>query len=230
LQYTPLIPTEPPLAGCIEALFVLDDYCPEHPREHIVPDDAPSSVRGAVSRLLESPRDVAIADLVDDESDVSHRHLVDLFKRHVGPTPKRLQRILRFHGVFGKIQAAEAVDWAQLSRDLGYAGQSHFVRDFVAFSGFRYGDAAGALAEARELLRDGAGSFDREARMLSARALARLDRPEEALEEAALLRFARRNWTDNACGNARRPHTSSRRSARPGNGARHGGVSVGCSW
>jgi len=257
MQYTPFIPSEPPLHGRVDTLFILDDYEPEHPRERIVPDgtvnliieldgrerfvfdnrtgeplhscrgswisgvhtnyltigdtsagstlavtqfslgrarallhqdlseindrvapatellgnsvvrlrdqllaagsagerlaildsywtqrfdptlDAPAVVQDAVNRLKLSPGEINITQLVDDHREISHRHFVALFKRHIGPTPKRLQRILRFAKVFEHIQAEEGVDWAQTSLELGYSDQAHFVREFVEFSGFR---------------------------------------------------------------------------------------------
>ena len=98
--------------------------------------EAPAAIVDAVGALRADPGATSI-DHLCDQVDVSRKHLGALFKRHVGPTPKRFQRILRFHRVFAQLQQQQSIDWATLSLDLGYADQAHFVRDFVRFSGLR---------------------------------------------------------------------------------------------
>ncbi|ANM29632.1 hypothetical protein ABI59_08645 [Acidobacteria bacterium Mor1] len=96
----------------------------------------PEAAATAVATLVESPAEVSIADLAHHAA-VSPKHLLTLFRRHVGPTPKQLQRILRFYRVFERLQAGQVQDWAELSLELGYADQSHFIREFTRFSGYR---------------------------------------------------------------------------------------------
>jgi len=66
----------------------------------------------------------------------TQKHLIDQFKRFVGPTPKYLQRILRFTAVLEKVQAGRPVRWADLAAECGFSDQPHFVREFSRFSGF----------------------------------------------------------------------------------------------
>lgn len=66
----------------------------------------------------------------------TQKHLIDQFKRFVGPTPKYLQRILRFNTVLDKVGADEPVRWADVAAECGFSDQSHFVREFSRFSGF----------------------------------------------------------------------------------------------
>jgi AraC-like DNA-binding protein len=47
----------------------------------------------------------------------------------------RLARTYRFAKVVGSLDAAAAVDWADLAFRAGYSDQSHFVRDFRTFTG-----------------------------------------------------------------------------------------------
>lgn len=98
--------------------------------------EAPPGALAACSTLLRDPAHFCVTTAAS-ESGVSHKHLVDLFKRHVGPTPKVMQRILRFAQVFERLSAREPVAWADLAVELGYSDQSHFVREFQAFSGYR---------------------------------------------------------------------------------------------
>ena len=99
--------------------------------------EPPRVLRQASTRLLENPGEVRLTRLVDEDGSVSYKHFLELFKRHFGPNPKTMQRILRFAGAFEALQAEEGVDWASLSLELGYSDQAHFIRDFRAFSGYR---------------------------------------------------------------------------------------------
>lgn len=67
----------------------------------------------------------------------TQKHLIDQFKRYVGPTPKYLQRILRFNAVVQQLQAKESVVWADLAVSCGFSDQSHFVREYRLFSGYQ---------------------------------------------------------------------------------------------
>ncbi len=99
--------------------------------------EAPPVIRFVMKHLLATPGTVRFTDLVAEEGSVSYRRFLELFRRHVGPTPKRMQRILRFYQVFERLQSQSSVDWAGLSLELGYADQAHFIREFRAFSGYR---------------------------------------------------------------------------------------------
>lgn len=68
---------------------------------------------------------------------VSQKHLITLFSRQVGLTPKALGRIYRFQKVIAALENNKAIDWLQMSTDCGYYDQAHFIRDFYAFSGIR---------------------------------------------------------------------------------------------
>lgn len=93
-------------------------------------------VAAAVAAIAADPTVTTVRDLVA-RIGVSRKHLATLFSRHVGPSPKMLQRILRFAAAVQRIQQAQTVDWAALSTDCGYFDQSHFIRDFRAFSGYK---------------------------------------------------------------------------------------------
>lgn len=105
---------------------------------------------------LFSPAGLRIADVVD-EVGYSQRHVLGLFRRWVGLSPKQYSRIRRFQGVLGAVSSAagpdyalgrrEALaepDWADLAAAHGYFDQSHLVRDFRQFSGLTPGGYCGA--------------------------------------------------------------------------------------
>lgn len=98
---------------------------------------APAPLARAIERLVASPSGARIAELAAEQAGVSARHFIELFRHHVGTTPKVLQRVLRFHRIFEALQRAEPVSWAALSAELGYADQSHLHHEFRLFSGYR---------------------------------------------------------------------------------------------
>ena len=65
----------------------------------------------------------------------SHKHLIDLFHRHVGVGPKMLGRILRFQRVLAALERPAPVDWADLAYASGYADQAHLCGEFRALAG-----------------------------------------------------------------------------------------------
>lgn len=70
---------------------------------------------------------------------VTQKHLITLFGRQVGLTPKALARIFRFQKVIAELEKTQKLDWMQVAVDCGYYDQAHFIKDFYAFSGIRPG-------------------------------------------------------------------------------------------
>ncbi len=65
---------------------------------------------------------------------VGERQLERLFKKYVGLSPKYYARIIRFNYIFSLIKAGES-SWAEIVYQSGYYDQSHFIRNFKAFTG-----------------------------------------------------------------------------------------------
>jgi AraC-like DNA-binding protein len=83
---------------------------------------------------------------------LSHRRLVELFTAEVGITPKRYGRVRRFQHAAASRQRFP--DWSMLAVQCGYFDQSHLIRDFIAFSGFRpteFADHSSPLAKENHL-------------------------------------------------------------------------------
>ncbi len=105
--------------------------------QHDAEFNPPQIILDAIALLTQDPTNVALTEFVAGRGDVSYKHFVNLFKAYVGPAPKVFQRILRLAAVFPRLQAEAAVDWAELSLELGYSDQSHFIREFHKFAGYR---------------------------------------------------------------------------------------------
>jgi len=66
---------------------------------------------------------------------LSQRRFIQIFKDEVGMTPKLFSRIQRFQQTRTFIQQNPFPDWTTLALDFGYFDQSHFIREFLEFSG-----------------------------------------------------------------------------------------------
>jgi AraC-like DNA-binding protein len=60
----------------------------------------------------------------------SPRSLHRLLETHVGVGTKWLVRRARVQSAAERVARGEHVDWAELAHELGYADQSHFIREF----------------------------------------------------------------------------------------------------
>jgi AraC-like DNA-binding protein len=122
----------------------------------------PSALFQSWRMLRASPNHLDLARL-PAEFGCSRRHLIALFHRHVGMSPKTIARIRRFNLAVDAINrigrrspvsypegkpyldfqaagtvrtvATTAIPWAGLALDCGYYDQSHFINEFRSFSG-----------------------------------------------------------------------------------------------
>ena len=104
---------------------------------------------------LFAPAGIRISDVVE-EVGYSQRHVLGLFRRWVGLSPKQYSRIRRFQQVLGSVTRAAAPpvssdpltapplvaepDWADLAVAHGYFDQSHLIHEFRRFSGLTPSD------------------------------------------------------------------------------------------
>lgn len=72
---------------------------------------------------------------VSEQVSLSQRQFIQVFREEVGLTPKLFCRIRRFQQVVRLIGRAQRIEWADLALGCGYFDQTHFIRDFRAFSG-----------------------------------------------------------------------------------------------
>jgi AraC-like DNA-binding protein len=91
-------------------------------------------VSWAWERLLATAGAVPIGRIAD-EVGWSHRHLIARFRQQVGLGPKTAARLVRFDGVWRRIDQRRPLDWGRVAADAGYADQAHLVRDFRQFTG-----------------------------------------------------------------------------------------------
>ncbi|WEK18469.1 MAG: helix-turn-helix domain-containing protein [Candidatus Pedobacter colombiensis] len=65
---------------------------------------------------------------------VGERQLERLFKKYIGLSPKYYARIIQFNYIFQLIKLKKS-SWTEIVFQSGYYDQSHFIRNFKAFTG-----------------------------------------------------------------------------------------------
>lgn len=91
-------------------------------------------VQNAITEITQHHGALSIGEL-SDHIGVSQNYLGMQFKRMVGVPPKELARLARFDHVLHSIDVTKPVDWTFIAHEAHYYDQSHFNKDFVAFTG-----------------------------------------------------------------------------------------------
>lgn len=120
----------------------------ERGRDRLVVDPA---VRHLASRLGSG----RVRDLIE-ATGYSERQVLNLFRKHVGISPKQFARVQRFRRLLCSLGGAEdpwlgsgpllPQDWAGLAAAHGYADQSHLSHEFRALAGITPGAYAAAYS------------------------------------------------------------------------------------
>jgi len=105
----------------------------------------------AWQRLVATGGAVPIGQLAS-EVGWSHKHLLARFRRQVGLRPKTAARLIRFDGVWRRLDQDRPLDWGRVAAEVGYADQAHLAREFRQFTGTT---PTGFLAQARPADGDG---------------------------------------------------------------------------
>lgn len=66
---------------------------------------------------------------------VSRKHLSELSKRYLGMSTKRYMRLARYRAAANLLSEPGGHDFAQVAHETGFVDQSHFINEFVRFTG-----------------------------------------------------------------------------------------------
>lgn len=91
-------------------------------------------INSSVEKILSSNGLIAVNEICN-EVGCSERQLERLFKRYVGLSPKLYSRIVRFAYIFQHVSGSKKMNGSELGNASGYYDQSHFIRNFKAFTG-----------------------------------------------------------------------------------------------
>lgn len=89
----------------------------------------------AVDEIVANPDQISLSTLYD-KIGYSQKHFTEMFKGHVGVTPKTFVKVMRFQRAIAEIESGTKINWPEIAFDAGYYDQAHFINDFKAFSGF----------------------------------------------------------------------------------------------
>lgn len=98
-----------------------------------------SGHKSSVVKYLISNINTAISELAQ-ETAYTHKHIICLFKKHIGISPKYFQRIRRFNDALDDVLASQKIDWPDIVFNNGYYDQSHFIKEFNHFAGINPSD------------------------------------------------------------------------------------------
>lgn len=98
-----------------------------------------SVVQHALAEIAQRHGGLSIRAL-SDRIGISQNHLGTQFKRFVGVPPKEVARFYRFAKVLRAIDSAPRVDLTRIAHQSRFYDQSHFNKDFVAFTGHNPSD------------------------------------------------------------------------------------------
>lgn len=89
----------------------------------------------AISKIQVSPDQTSIRE-ISEKVGYSQKHLIKIFRDHVGVTPKEFLKIIRFQKIIEEIESDKNINWSTVALDCGFFDQSHFISDFKKYSGF----------------------------------------------------------------------------------------------
>ncbi|KAA3662902.1 MAG: AraC family transcriptional regulator [Calditrichaeota bacterium] len=69
-----------------------------------------------------------------EKTGYSQKHFIQIFKKFVGLTPKKYQRVVRFNKALQEIEKFKNIDWMSISYDCGFYDQAHFINEFKIFA------------------------------------------------------------------------------------------------
>ncbi|RZL17049.1 MAG: AraC family transcriptional regulator [Pedobacter sp.] len=87
----------------------------------------------AIDLIFKTNGIVSVNDMAE-AAGIGERQLERLFKKYVGLSPKYYARIIRFNYIFQLINEGKTT-WNDIVYQSGYYDQSHFIRNFKAFTG-----------------------------------------------------------------------------------------------
>lgn len=100
----------------------------------LIPTDFEAGpVDRAVNAIFTSNGGIPVSEICQIAG-TSERNLERAFKKHVGLSPKFYTRIIRFNYIF-QLAKEKKLSWIELGLESGFYDQSHFIKNFKAFTG-----------------------------------------------------------------------------------------------
>ena len=102
--------------------------------ERLAATEPPSRIASFASRRIRQQPDLDLKSLAK-ELGYSQKHVITLFKEHIGITPKQFARLVRFDRLVQYLRSGGRAPWAELARRFGWFDQAHLASDLRRFLG-----------------------------------------------------------------------------------------------
>lgn len=123
-------------ADSIDQMFLLvQDFLLQVADQSLISTVPSKCIDFAITSIVQNPGIVQLNDL-SNRIGYSQKHFIDLFKKHVGVSPKTYIRIIRFQQAIMEIERKTINNWSHIALESGFYDQAHFINDFKIFSGF----------------------------------------------------------------------------------------------
>lgn len=87
-------------------------------------------------KLIRKSKGIVSIDEIADQLQISRKQLERKFVSSLGTTPKVFSRTCRFLSLCHNLKNYEGRNLSELTYECGYFDQSHFIKEFKAYSGF----------------------------------------------------------------------------------------------
>ncbi|WP_426450709.1 AraC family transcriptional regulator [Paenibacillus sp. S-38] len=104
-------------------------------RPKLPPQDEQVPFLGGIVERIRTDRGMTRVDYVAEAFGISVRTLQRLFHQYVGVSPKWVIQLYRLHNAAEAMEMSRHPDGLELSMELGYHDQAHFIKDFKAIVG-----------------------------------------------------------------------------------------------
>lgn len=58
-----------------------------------------------------------------------------MFKKHIGITPKKYLRVIRFYQAYMEMRSKKTINWLDVLNEFNFYDQSHFIKEYYYFTG-----------------------------------------------------------------------------------------------
>ncbi len=72
---------------------------------------------------------------LQQSANVTQKHLITMFNRVAGASPKRMARLYRLQSLIDSIEHTRPVSWTTVAQDFMFSDQAHFNKEFKHFTG-----------------------------------------------------------------------------------------------
>ena len=111
--------------GILERFFLI------HGRDRLVANPFVEFAIDMMTHAHEPPTMRHLAEKIG----YSQKHMIALFEKLVGMSPKRYARIMRFQKLIHALEGGTPPSWSRFAQGYGFYDQAHLIREFRAFSG-----------------------------------------------------------------------------------------------